>query len=194
MAKAVFHKNQRVFVKPVGTWAVIEQVKPQWVKGVEEPLRIHYDVGLGRDFSADELTAQNTVNAQDGPIAQNWRILRAKNKWQGPEDSQHHPVPGTYPVVVTDEQDWGGWRVPMAEYDRDPARVEFQARVLSQSLALFNLSSRLVDFMNEYGEDAPHELMEMTKEAVTIIRYIRDMPPTGARSNQSGNDLDEIMQ
>ena len=25
MAKAAFHKNQKVFVKPVGTWAVVEQ-------------------------------------------------------------------------------------------------------------------------------------------------------------------------
>ena len=24
MAKAVFHKGQRVYVKPVGTWAVVE--------------------------------------------------------------------------------------------------------------------------------------------------------------------------
>ena len=26
MAKALFHKNQRVYVKPVGTWALIERV------------------------------------------------------------------------------------------------------------------------------------------------------------------------
>ena len=48
MAKAQFHKNQRVYVRPVGTWAVIERVVPQWVKDMDEPLRIHYDVGLGR--------------------------------------------------------------------------------------------------------------------------------------------------
>jgi hypothetical protein len=27
MAKAKFHKSQRVFVKPVGTWAYVEAVK-----------------------------------------------------------------------------------------------------------------------------------------------------------------------
>ena len=32
MAKAIYHKHQRVFVRPVGTWALVEQVKPQWVK------------------------------------------------------------------------------------------------------------------------------------------------------------------
>ena len=30
MAKAQFHKNQRVFVKPVGTWALVEHVVPHW--------------------------------------------------------------------------------------------------------------------------------------------------------------------
>ena len=55
MAKALFHKNQRVFVRPVGTWAIIERVVPQWVKDVPEPLRVFYDVGLGRDFVATEL-------------------------------------------------------------------------------------------------------------------------------------------
>src|SRR5262245_60822067 len=49
MAKALFSKGQRVFVKPVGTWSAVEKVTPQWVKGVEEPLKVFYDVGLGRD-------------------------------------------------------------------------------------------------------------------------------------------------
>ena len=38
MAKAQFHKNQRVYVKPVGTWALIEHVVPHWAKGIEEPI------------------------------------------------------------------------------------------------------------------------------------------------------------
>ena len=58
MAKAAFHKNQRVFVKPVGTWAVVEKVMPQWVKGLDEPLKVYYDVGLGREFASSELTAE----------------------------------------------------------------------------------------------------------------------------------------
>ena len=37
MAKAQFHKNQRVYVKPVGTWALIEHVVPHWAKGLDEP-------------------------------------------------------------------------------------------------------------------------------------------------------------
>ncbi len=58
MAKAHFHKNQRVYVKPVGTWALIERVVPHWTKGLDEPLRVHYDVGLGREFAAEELQAE----------------------------------------------------------------------------------------------------------------------------------------
>ncbi len=33
MAKALFHKSQRVFVKPVGTWAIVEKVIPHWEIG-----------------------------------------------------------------------------------------------------------------------------------------------------------------
>ena len=40
MARAQFHKNQRVYVRPVGTWAQIERVVPHWTKGLEEPIRM----------------------------------------------------------------------------------------------------------------------------------------------------------
>jgi hypothetical protein len=124
MAKAEFHKHQRVYVKPVGTWAVIEKVKPHWVRDVEEPVKVLYDCGLGRDFTTDELSAEAVEDSQVG----NWRLMRARNKWQSVEECAHHPQPGSYPVVVTDAQNWGGWRVPGAEYDRDPGRIEHQAR------------------------------------------------------------------
>src|SRR5215831_14199289 len=61
MAKAQFHKNQRVYVKPVGTWALIEHVVPHWAKGINEPIRIHYDVGLGREFTAEELMSEEPL-------------------------------------------------------------------------------------------------------------------------------------
>ncbi len=68
MAKAQFHKNQRVYVKPVGTWALIEHVVPHWAKGIDEPIRIHYDVGLGREFAAEELLSEEPLgdNGQNG--------------------------------------------------------------------------------------------------------------------------------
>ena len=52
MAKAQFHRNQKVWVETVGTWAVIEKIVPIWAKGFDEPVRITYDVGLGREFLA----------------------------------------------------------------------------------------------------------------------------------------------
>ena len=55
MAKAKYHKSQRVFVKPVGTWAYVEAVVPKWIKGCEEPIKITYDCGMGREFAQEEL-------------------------------------------------------------------------------------------------------------------------------------------
>ena len=124
MAKAQFHKNQRVYVKPVGTWALIERVVPHWVKGIEEPIRIHYDVGLGREFAAEELRCEEASHDGKSPVhSQSWRVVRARNKWQPTEDCAKHPVPGTYPVVMTSDTDWGGWRVPGAEYELNPASL-----------------------------------------------------------------------
>src|SRR5580698_4941255 len=98
MAKALFHRNQKVWVELVGTWAVIERVVPVWAKGFDEPVRITYDVGLGREFQGHELQpeerSEEGAPTEDGA---NWRILRARNKWQAPEDCGHHPYPGTFP-------------------------------------------------------------------------------------------------
>ena len=131
MAKASFQKGQRVWVECVGAWALIEKVVPVWAKGFAEPVRITYDVGFGRDFNAQELQAERTDEASASLETGEWRLLRARNKWQAPEDCPHHPYPGTYPVVVTDPTDWGGWRVPGAEYDRDPHKMELQGRLIT---------------------------------------------------------------
>ena len=50
MARAQFQKGQKVWVECVGAWAFIEQVQPVWAKGFDEPVRITYEVGLGREF------------------------------------------------------------------------------------------------------------------------------------------------
>ncbi|WP_019961442.1 hypothetical protein [Woodsholea maritima] len=171
MAKAVFHKHQRVFVKPVGTWAIIEQVKPHWVKDVEEPVRIHYDCGLGRDFRADDLSAEEV---QDD-FAGQWRLMRARNKWQTPEECAHHPVPGTYPIVVTDSQNWGGWRVPGAEYDRDPGRIEFQARLIANAPRLMGLLEAFARLGNDMP-DAPADLVSLARHAKDTLRHIKAEP------------------
>jgi len=175
MAKALFHRNQKVWVESVGAWAVVERIVPVWAKGFGEPVRITYDVGLGREFLANELRAEDHVDDPAADAAA-WRILRARNKWQQPDDCAHHPVPGTYPVVVTDPQDWGGWRVPGAEYDRDPRKIETQARLIASTPELFRLARELYQFIDEASDDAPRELQELARRAMDILNFVTDAP------------------
>jgi hypothetical protein len=173
MAKAQFHKNQRVYVKPVGTWALVEHVVPHWAKGIDEPLRIHYDVGLGREFAAEELLSEEPLS-DSGPLhAAGWRVLRARNKWQPAEDCARHPVPGTYPVVVTGEAEWGGGRVPGAEYDLDPTRIEEQARLIAFAPQLAAFADALVEWARKSGEDMPNALAELAHRAQDILAEVR---------------------
>src|ERR1700761_9059089 len=155
MAKAQFHRNQKGWGSTVGTWAIVEKVIPVWAKGFDEPVRITYDVGLGRDFLAAELTEEAAVtdDAPDG--GPGWRLLRARNKWQAPEDCGHHPYPGSFPVVVTDKSDWGGWRTPGAEYDRDPRKIEFQARLIASAPRLLGMAQAVIELVDESAGDAP---------------------------------------
>jgi hypothetical protein len=143
MARAHYHKNQRVYVKPVGTWALVERVLPQWTKGLSEPIRVYYDVGLGRDFSSEELQGEFTIEGAPREGDDNWRVVRASNKWQSSEESARHPFPGTYPFVVTGEAEWGGWRVPGAEYALSPTRVERQARMIAATPRMASVITRL---------------------------------------------------
>lgn len=176
MAKAVFQRNQKVWVDSVGAWAVIEKVVPIWARGFEEPVRVTYDVGLGREFHAHELRAEQEgadTLAADGA---HWRLLRARNKWQTAEDCSHHPYPGSYPVVVTDANDWGGWRVPGAEYDRDPAKIEFQARLIVSTPRLLALARQLMAIVDDAPEDAPPIIRTLAETASNIERYLTEIP------------------
>ena len=174
MAKAQFHKNQRVYVKPVGTWALVERVLPQWTKGLDEPLRIFYDVGLGREFSAEELQAETPVADDKHNDSESWRIIRARNKWQSTDDCSRHPFPGTFPVVMTGETDWGGWRVPGAEYDLDPTKVERQARMIASAPRLVEFANNLVEWARKSGEEMPAELVDLAHSAQDILTVVNE--------------------
>ena len=77
MARAQFQKGQKVWVECVGAWAFIEKVQPVWAKGFDEPVRVTYDVGLGREFTGSELMLpQDDAAAAD---MGDWRLLRARN-------------------------------------------------------------------------------------------------------------------
>ena len=175
MAKAQYHKNQRVYVKPVGTWALVERVLPQWTKGLDEPLRIYYDVGLGREFSADELQAEQPAAETAVGTSESWRVIRARNKWQPAEDCARHPVPGTYPIVITGQADWGGWRVPGAEYDLDPGRVERQARLIASAPQFEIFAKSLVDWARKSGEDMPSSLADLAHDAQDLLAHVNEI-------------------
>ncbi|MBU1347854.1 MAG: hypothetical protein KKA16_13020 [Alphaproteobacteria bacterium] len=174
MARAQFQKGQKVWVECVGAWAQIEKVQPVWAKGFEEPVKVTYDVGLGREFQAAELLLPTDDDAAAEDM-DSWRLLRARNKWQPAEDVPHHPYPGTYPVVVTDRADWGGWRVPGAEYDRDPQRIEFQARLIAASPRLMALAQTLVDAVAESPEDAPPQTLALARQAREILKTVTEV-------------------
>ncbi|HRE61097.1 MAG TPA: hypothetical protein PLA85_03190 [Micropepsaceae bacterium] len=172
MAKAQYHKNQRVYVRPVGTWALVERVLPQWAKGLDEPIRVFYDVGLGREFGADELQSEQHLGGSLSGSNTQWRIVRARNKWQQPEDCAHHPHPGTYPVVMTGETDWGGWRVPGSEYDLHPHQVEGQARLISNAPHLYGLAKALKEFAAAESDNLPQEALALAKRAENLLKLI----------------------
>ena len=173
MAHAQFHKNQRVYVRPVGTWAIVERVVPHWTKGLEEPLRISYDVGLGREFTAEELQPESPPPA--GGDEESWRILRQPNKWQSAAETATHPHPGTYPVVVTGDADWGGWRVPGSEYALSPARVERQARVIAVAPRLIEIVKQLAEWGKAAPGGMPDSLVELLNRSKQAVAYIEDV-------------------
>jgi hypothetical protein len=176
MAKAQFHQNQKIWVESVGAWSRIERIVPVWAKGFEEPVRITYDVGLGRDFQAHELRPEEANDADTAQDLGEWRLLRARNKWQTADDCAHHPFPGTYPVVVTDKSDWGGWRTPGAEYDRDPRKIEMQARLIATSPKMVQILRDLLELVNESVDHAPEELQSIAKRSAAILRNMTEFP------------------
>jgi replication-associated recombination protein RarA len=82
-------------------------------------------------------------------------------------------------VVVTDPNDWGGWRVPGAEYDRDPYKIEFQARLITNSPKLMRLAQQMVEAVHEAAGEAPPEMVRLAEIAAEILDEIKnpDAPP-----------------
>lgn len=181
MAKALFHKSQRVYVKPVGTWVLIERVVPHWVKGVDEPLRITYDCGLGRLFHAHELASEKAMSRlerceedeDEDILIEEWRVVRRAMKWRtGDGQVVMGAAPGTYPAVATDDGPNSGWRVPAVEYDRDPARIEHQARMIAHTPDLFRLARKLAEFASAHPKDVPEALRPVVERSGKILRSV----------------------
>lgn len=182
MAKAQFHKSQRVFVKPVGTWALVEKVIPHWVKDVGEPLRVTYECGLGREFQANELISEETMraNQKQAPHSDNdedllletWRIVRQPVKWRDGANALTTATPSTFPAIVTDEGEKGGWRVPGLEYDEDPDRIEHQARMIVCTPELIRVARKISEFSAENPDKCPTEMKPVLKQCAELLRFV----------------------
>jgi len=172
MTKAHFKTNQRVWVESVGVWATVERVVPTWTGGLSEPVRVTYDVGLGRMFHAAELAADPLDTPQ--ATIETWRVGRDYNRWRSRDETTRHPVPGTHPVVFTDTREWGGWRVPRAEYDRDPARIEAQARIIAAAPKLRALAQELITLVAADGA-TPEAVRVLARRAAGIELELRDL-------------------
>lgn len=179
MAKAQFHRGQKVWVETIGTWATVEQIVPVWAKGFDEPIRISYDLGLGREFLAQELREDEIPSTE---VEDRWRVMRARNKWQAAEDCAHHPNPGTFPVVVTDPSDWGGWRTPGAEYDRDPRKIERQARLISVAPRLLAIARDMVTLARDPALSEFEALRNLANRALAVERQLHEIPERPASS------------
>jgi hypothetical protein len=154
---------------------MVERVIPHWAKGLDEPIRIFYDVGLGREFAGDELQAEQPLAVNGRPNGKDhWRIVRARNKSQSAADCAHHPMPGTHPVVITGEADWGGWRVPGAEYDLDPARIEQQSRLIACAPRLASVANEFIEWTRNSGEEIAPELAQLAHDAQQLLASIED--------------------
>ena len=99
-------------------------------------------------------------------------MLRQRNRWYSIEETSAHPHPGTHPAIVSDEFDWGGWRVSGAEYNRDPTRIEYQARMIANAPDLVRICKRLVQTWQREPNQFPTELEQAVQRASLILRHV----------------------
>jgi len=66
----------------------------------------------------------------------------------------------------------GGWRVPGAEYDLDPVKIERQARMIANAPKLVAFANGLIDWARKSGEDMPNSLVELAHEAQDVLTAI----------------------
>ena len=88
---------------------------------------------------------------------------------------------GHLSVVVTGQAEWGGWRVPGAEYDLDPAKVKMQARLIASAPQLAAFAGGLVEWARKSGEDMPNDLVNWPIMRRTFWRMSRARVSQGSR-------------
>ena len=66
--------------------------------------------------------------------------------------------------------------MPGAEYDRDPGKIEIQARLIASAPRLLDLARQLMALVADVPEDAPPDVRALAEEALKIERYLREVP------------------
>ena len=70
--------------------------------------------------------------------------------------------------------------MPGAEYDRDPGKIETQARIIVSAPRLIRLARELQQLVADDPDDAPAEIQDLAALAAEVLRYIVDVPPAPA--------------
>ena len=86
-------------------------------------------------------------------------------------------------MVVTTERDWGGWRVPGAEYDLDPYRVERQAEVIVRAPIFMKLLEEFVEHADQEPENLSDDLTKLAQIARRIISEVSAVTPSATISS-----------
>ena len=87
--------------------------------------------------------------------------------------------------MVTEPNDWGGWRTPGAEYDRDPHRIERQARLIASAPRYQAIAKELMALVAESPDDAPPAILELAQQAAAIERFIAEVPSPGDAADEN---------
>jgi hypothetical protein len=72
---------------------------------------------------------------------------------------------------VTGEADWGGWRVPGAEYALSPVRIERQARIIATAPRMMSIVRKLAE-LGAKAKSIPGPLAELIRECRETIAAI----------------------
>jgi hypothetical protein len=105
---------------------------------------------MGREFAQEELEEESVAlrnNAANGLGTVPGGSCVATIAGRAPSSAGgHHPHPSTHPMIVTTERDWRAWRVPSAEYDLDPCRIERQAEIIVRVPIFMKLLEQFVEY------------------------------------------------
>ncbi len=77
-------------------------------------------------------------------------------------------------MVVTTDRDWGGWRVPGAEYDLDPYRIEHQAQLIVRAPLFMKLLEEFLQLADQEPENLSHDMTKLAQIARRVLSEVTD--------------------